>query len=58
LEYFYEMGFTLTANPKDDNSRIFMRGVIPNVKRMGDVGVESSEKGKGSKSEYGMGDIL
>jgi hypothetical protein len=25
---------------------------------MGDVGAESSEKGKGSKSEYGMGDIL
>jgi hypothetical protein len=28
------------------------------IKRMGYVGVESSEKGKGSKSEYGMGDIL
>jgi len=32
LEYFYEMGFTLTANPKDDNSWVVIGGVIPDVR--------------------------
>jgi len=35
-----------------------LTGGMGDVVGMGDVGAESSEKGKGSKSEYGMGDIL